>query len=1001
MVPNNLTAQLSSFIGRKREIGDVKRLLATTRLLTLTGSGGTGKTRLALQVAADLLAAQVFNDGVWLVELAPLSDPKLVHQAIASALNVREEPGTPLSKTLSDFLQAEHFLLILDNCEHLIDACALFADSMLRAAPQLQILATSREALGIAGETVWRVPGLSMPDPQQLPFGMEEAASALVRYDAIRLFTDRAAAVLPSFALSNDNAPVVAQICGRLDGIPLAIELAAARVKVLSVEQIATRLDDRFRLLTYGNRAALPRHQTLQAAIDWSYDLLSEPERVLLRRLSVFAGGFTLEAAERVMSDEWRVTREDTRHPSLVTSDVFDLLSRLVDKSLVLVGEQNESSVARYQLLETIRAYALEKLNASGETEARRQQHAAYYLTLAESAEAQLTGPQQELWLQRLEAEHDNLRAALLWTLDDHDRARQPERVEARVRFVGALWRFWHVRGYLSEGRQWLERAVSGSAGASAAMLAKALRGLGGIAWAQGDYALARSAQEESLSLYREIGNLRGVAASLNNLAVIAIEQADLSSARSLFEQSLALRRTLADQRDVASSLNNLAVVAREQGDYPSASTFLEESLAICRELKFKQGIASALNTLGTVSYVLGHYQLARAQLAESLTVYHELGYKRDVAECLEGLAGVAAAQKQPMHAARWFGLAEALREMIGAPVQAALRADYERDVATTRAQLDELTFAAAWAEGKAMKLEQAIKEAMEPAAQIVAERLVAQPPELAVQEPAKETVMPPVEVSEAAVLRVYALGRARVYVNDRLLTSSDWAYAKAKELLFYLLANPPKTREQIGLALWPDASPDQLRSSFHRTAHYVRRALGRPEWIIVEKETYSFNRSLAYWFDLEDFERHLSESRRALRAQPKAPTPAMYSLHQAIKLYEGDFLDDLVEGEWHLTRREELRRICLEALLTLAQLYFQQEHYIQAAEIYHQAIAHDNYLEAAHRGLMRCYARLGDHGQALRHYQSLVTLMQNELGSPPAPETKALFEHLRRGENI
>jgi len=386
-LPNNLPRQLTSFIGREREMAEVKRLLTTTRLLTLTGSGGCGKTRLALQVAADLV--EEFANGVWLVELAALTDPALVPQAVASALGVREEPGRPLLATLSDYLKAKRLLLLLDNCEHLVAACAYLAEALLRACPHLRILATSREALNIAGETVWRVPSLSLPDLLHLP-----SVEHLTQYEAVRLFIERALISRPDFVLTSQGAPSVAQVCHRLDGIPLAIELAAARVKVLSVEQIAARLDNRFRLLTSGSRTALPRQKTLRAAIDWSYDLLSETERMVLRRLSVFAGGWTLEAAEAICVGE-----------GIEWHEVLDPLMQLVDKSLVMMEEQG--GTVRYRLLETVRQYGRDKLPASGEADVVRGRHRDWYLALAERAEPELLGSNQAVWLERLETEHD------------------------------------------------------------------------------------------------------------------------------------------------------------------------------------------------------------------------------------------------------------------------------------------------------------------------------------------------------------------------------------------------------------------------------------------------------------------------------------------------------------------------------------------------------------------------------------------------------------------
>ncbi|MCI0354796.1 MAG: AfsR/SARP family transcriptional regulator, partial [Acidobacteria bacterium] len=438
---HNLPIPLTSFIGRVHEQAEVQRLLTTTRLLTLAGPGGCGKSRLALVVAADQVAD--YPDGAWLVELAALADPLLLPQAVATTLDVREEPQRPLIATLTNALQSRVLLLVLDNCEHLIDACAHLVQTLLGACPQLQILATSREALGLAGETVWPVPPLSLPDSRHLP-----SIEWLGQAEAIQLFVERAGAALPTFALTDENAPAVAQVCQRLDGMPLAIELAAARVKVLTVPQIAARLDDCFKLLAAGSRTIVSRHQTLRAAIDWSYELLSEQERVLFQRLAVFEGGFTLEATEGVCAGR-----------GIEPDDILELLSHLVDKSLVVVGTQQQGREARYRLLETIRQYARDKLLGSAEAEIIRQQHAAYYLTLAEQAELKLQGLEQLAWLDRLEVEHDNLRAALRWS------QAEAQAGETGLRLAGTLGLFWYLHGHWSEGRGWLESMLTQTEG--------------------------------------------------------------------------------------------------------------------------------------------------------------------------------------------------------------------------------------------------------------------------------------------------------------------------------------------------------------------------------------------------------------------------------------------------------------------------------------------------------------------------------------------------------
>jgi predicted ATPase len=504
-VPGNLPLQITSFVGRETEIAAVKRLLGTTRLLTLAGAGGCGKSRLALRVGEDVLRG--FADGAWQVELAALSDPALIPQTVATALGLRDAAGRPLLDQLIDYLRGRSLLLILDNCEHLVAACAQFAETLLRLSPGLTILTTSRHVLGVTGETAWRVLSLAVPDLQSPP-----PLERLTHYEAVQLFIDRAGAAQPSLQVTTQNAPAVARICHQLDGIPLAIELAAARSRVFSVEQIAARLDDRFRLLTSGPRTALPRRQSLRATIDWSHDLLSEPERALLRRLSVFAGGWTFEAAEFVAAGE-----------QVQPYAVLDLLTQLVDKSLVIAEERR--GAVRYRLLETIRQYALERLRAAGEAEATRDRHLAYCLALAEEADPKLRGAESRLFLDRLEEEHANLRAAL-------ERAMaSPDGGETALRLSGAPARFWWLRSHHDEGWRRLEHALARAPDASAARM-KALHGAGYLAHHRRDSTPARELLGESLAIARARDDRWMVAWVLHSLRRVACYDDDPAAAR-------------------------------------------------------------------------------------------------------------------------------------------------------------------------------------------------------------------------------------------------------------------------------------------------------------------------------------------------------------------------------------------------------------------------------------------------------------------------------------
>ncbi len=646
VLTNNLPSlQLTSFIGREREMAEIKRLLSTAHLVTLMGPGGTGKTRLGLQVAADLL--EQFPNGVWLAELAPLSDPALVPQTVATVFGVREQPGRALLDTLVDYLRARELLLVLDNCEHLVEASAHLAHSLLRGCPKLRILATSREALGTAGEVPYRVLPLTRPDPRRVV-----SFEGLTQFDAARLFMERAVLSNPAFVVTDTNAPAVAQVCHRLDGIPLAIELAAARAKVLSVEQIAQRLDDRFRLLTGGRRTGLPHHQTLRAAVDWSYDLLSEEERLLFRRLSVFAGGFTLEAAEAVCAGE-----------GIGEFDVLDLVARLVDKSLALTEELHGD--IRYRLLETIRHYSRERLQESGETDLVRRRHLDWYLGLAERAEPELRGPEQVTWLERLETDHDNLRAALEWTRTDEGG------VQAGLRLAGAVHRYWALRGYLREGRGWLEGALSSDGGSTTAR-AKAAYGAAVLAFAQGDYAQAEALCRESLAQYRLSGDTLGMALSLNVLGSVARNRADYDQTTQLLVESLAHSRQSGHKWALAETLNILGIMVRAQRDHGRAKALLEESLALWRELGDKWGLAFALGSLGVVARFQGDYARARALHEESLALRRELGDKYTLAISLGSLGTVALDQGDYERARELFEESLVLCRELGIKVDAA-----------------------------------------------------------------------------------------------------------------------------------------------------------------------------------------------------------------------------------------------------------------------------------------------------------------------------------------
>jgi non-specific serine/threonine protein kinase len=719
----NLPESLTSFVGRERERAEIKQRLATTRLVTLTGIGGLGKTRLSQQVGAEMLDAH--RDGVWFVNLAPLGDQALVPSALAQVLQVKETAGQPLLTALCDNLRTRETLLILDNCEHVLDGCARMTEALLRDTAQVTVLATSREALHLACEYAFPLSPLPLPDPRA-------DSKSIARSDAVQLFTERARQHRPRLDLEAQRARVVAEICVQLDGIPLALELAAARVAVLPVEEIQRLLTERFRLLTSGDRG-LPRHQTLRAMLDWSYELLDDSERKLFARLSVFAGGWTLETASQVCSGA-----------PITKDDVVYVLIRLIEQSLVVAEEDGD----RYRMLETVRQYARERLQESGEAEQWRERHLEYFLALAEKAKPGIEGPQQREWLNRLETEHDNLRSALTW-------ATGADAVSG-MRLASACWRFWLIRGYAREGLGWLsavladapaehtkDRARALSAAATMARatsdfskartlyedalliwreldnrhgVAGALGNLGMVSYDQGDYTEAITRHEESLTIWRELGDQIGIARTLLALGNVVYSQGDERAAESLYERSLAIARELGDQRAIAILLHNLGMVAAyHRRDYQAAKSLYEEALALRRELGDRSGIASSLNNLGAVAFEQGDHPSSKALLTESLAMHRDLANRQGMTECLEALASLALASGRFEPGARLCGHAARLREEIGSPFPLWERLDYDRRIASARASFgNDAAFDLAWREGHAMTLEQALEYALQ-----------------------------------------------------------------------------------------------------------------------------------------------------------------------------------------------------------------------------------------------------------------------------------------------
>jgi predicted ATPase/DNA-binding SARP family transcriptional activator len=1009
LVTGRLPVRLTPLVGRQRELQDVVDSLSSSRLLTLTGPGGIGKTRLALAAAGAVSAC--YSGGVCWVDLAPLDDPGIVAEVVARRLGVPDSPGQDAAAAIADHVGDWSMLIVLDNCEHLAYAVADLAGQLLGACPALSILATSREVLGVDGEHSWPVPPLSLPDA-----GVPAAAAALAESDAVRFFEHRAQLVLPSFRFADDNAAAVVQVCRRLDGLPLAIELAAAQMRVLTVGQLAERLDDMFTVLVGGARTAPRRHQALRATLDWSHDLLDEDERVVFRRLAVFCAGFVLAAAEQVAAG-----------CGIGPQRVLELLTRLADKSLLRVDRGG--SDARYHLLSIVREYALERLAEASEEETARGALLWWAVGLVEEVAPRIEGGRAgvlglERELDRLDAEMPNLRVALEF-------ARGSGEADAALRIAGPLGRFAYLRGHYHEIRQWMDAAVVAGTDAPAVQRAKALLGSGRLALLQCDYPPAVRRVEAALRQYRELGDARGVASALQVLGSVAREQGRYARAMQLHGESLSVAEAAADQWAVASahgylgfacwlqaeferathectialrmfrelgdvegiawSLLSLGTVARYQGAREQAAALLQESHSLAERIGFREGIAWSLEQLGLLAADQGD-RSAAALLRNSLQIHHDLRDRWRTCSVLEDLAATALAQGGAQQAARLLAAAEAMRVTIGTVIAPCESAQHAATMTGARAALGDEAFAGAWKQG----LQATIDDLQADMAGQAAARV--DRPDARLGSPRKPTAAaakqePGPRAVPGGMLRIRALGAATVHRGDAAVTAADWGYAKPRELLFLLVASPPMTRDQLGNALWPDLSGQRLGNALHTALRALRHALGDPRWIVYSDGRYRFNTEQEHECDLETFEQALAAARAA---RPTAA--ALPHLQQAVTAYRGDFLAGLAAGEWAQARRDELARSFESALLAVGRLHAAAGRYQPAAAAFRRAVAHEPLNETAHRELMNSWAHLGETARAVRHYRELAELLQEQVGVSPAAETTALYQRLTGG---
>jgi predicted ATPase/DNA-binding SARP family transcriptional activator len=953
-----LPASLTPFVGREPELAAIETQFEASRLVTLTGAGGAGKTRLALETATRL--AKRFQHGVAWVELAALSEPSLVPAHVAATLGIGDESGRAPLQTIVDVLQHRELFLVLDNCEHVLGACAELAETILRACPGVRILATSREALGIEGERVIPVTGLVVGE-------RGGDLSRVADTEAVRLFVDRAQATLPSFRLTSANAAAVAEICRRLDGLPLAIELAAARVRVLTPEQIASRLTDSFAVLMARSRGGPSRHQTLRATVDWSYQLLSRPERELLNALSIFAGGFTLDAIEAV----WPADDD-------ATASAIELLTSLVDKSLVVLRENNTGVEARYSLLELVRQYACDRLKENPSRWHRlRQRHADYFTTLAERALPQLERSSLADVL-RLVPEHDNFRAVLGWTL--HRDASAEERALG-VRLTAALWWYWGGLGFNAEGIAWLDQAIAAMEDLpESEAMAMVLFGAGGLALVHGEVDRAPRLFERSLALWERLPGSHRHVMTRASYAYLLATTGDDAPARAHIERASALAEQMGIPWISAYARTLRALIESRIGDGARAEQLLDLAQQDAARSGYLMGVPEAGNQLAWLALERGDAAAASERIRSSLRATREVAEPLQSARTLVIAAGVARASGDASLAARLIGAVDELVDSRGGFLLPIPPEAYDELRKLVAAALKG-SFVAENAIGRGMSILAAVDYAL---AHLPA--------------PASDA-WPGVDGSTSAglpaPLSVLALGPLAMYRGGEAMPAEAWPYAKPRELLLYLLCNPAgRTRDQIGIVFWPEASATQVKNNFHVALHHIRKTLGAGEWIVFEGGKYRVAWESGVEFDAAAFEKLMPSAIRSAASGDETP------LRKTLDLYRGDFLEETPVGDWHLDHRDKFRRLYVEGMLALAGALERSGENGEAARVYQKLVSRDPLNEAAYRHLMISLAADGRRGEAFDVYRRLVHALETELEATPEAETRALYFRLKQASS-
>lgn len=975
-----LPVPLTAFIGRGAELAELRRLIGEVRLLTLTGAGGSGKTRLALALADALASAPTdVGEPVDWVELAPLADADALAAHVALALGIRVEGAASAEQAIVARIGARPQLLVLDNCEHVVDACARFATTLLASCPRLRLLATSREALGVGGERSWLVPPLALPAA-----GAGHGLEAIADSPAVQLFVARARDVSRRFALTDENAGDVLRICRRLDGSPLAIELAAARVAVLTPAQIASRLDDRFSLLTSASRVTSPRQRTLRSTVDWSYDLLGAEERILLERLSVFAGPFTLDAAEAVCAGG-----------AIPAAKLLDLLAALATKSLLAM--QEEGGEARYRLLETIREYATERRRARGEDASVEERHALHFLALARAAEPELLLGRTAR-MQAIDLAHDDLLAALGWS------AAHREGTRVGLPMVWALLWYWFHRQLWREGFAQAERALATAEAPPPELRAAALHGMGLF----GMYArdpLSSDRLAEAQRLWKAAGIERWQAFTSLVETVAASLRKDVEAAKGHATRMLEIARRQPDPWDAAiAKAHGMVPVLVWQEQWAEASRLLDEALATFRALRYSIGIAYALDAQAFVSLQLGDVSRAVRLAAASLREWTQGENRWLAGRSLRILGAVAVKRDDLARAVRLFAAADAMYEAIGAASLTSERRQVNELPHRLRETMSPEKFAAEWEAGRALRFREAVAYALEAADREPASDVAVAAASVATADSVDEAAAAPTTSQRAAepvehpALEVRALGRLEIVRAGVPLPPEAWPYAKPRELLLYLLAHPEgRTREQVGLDFWPEISAAQVKNNFHVTLHHLRRAVGEGVAIRFERGRYRVAMEEGVSFDAARFEADATAALKRLRAVP-SDEAAGRALADALALHRGAFLEEEQAGDWHLAIRDRIARLYEDGLERLAAHHESRGGHGAAAEVHRRLVALDPLHEEAVRRLMLALARDGRRTDAITTYDRFVRSSREELDAAPEPATVTLADRIRKG---